>query len=551
MNKTNKKNFNVKARLLLISCLPAIGISIALLIASISFIRTGMEQETLKGLLASAYAYRDTGLLNIDREAGNNDIEMQLKENTGYDFTWFNGDERKNSSLGASVIGSKATDTVIEDVIKSKKQFTSTNTDVAGQDYFVAYVPVTDSSGATIGMAFTGVSRESVNAKISQSVISMVLIAVVILLIAIGIILPVAIKMSNAIKTIADCVKKLAAGEFKKADKYLNRSDEIGDTLRCTNNLIDIFKKFATDTKQASDSIGMQSTELADTSNHINDITEGVSQAVMQIAEGAGEQSKVIEEVTINISSLSEAIQTVANNSERLAATANEMHDAGKSSSVALKSLSENMNVMQTSVDSITKSMLETNHAVSVVNERTDNITEIASQTNLLALNASIEAARAGEAGKGFTVVAEEIGKLAAESSKTANEIREEMKNLLAQFKNAKSKTDEIALICQNVNKVLVDTETKNNYLIDRVQLTADGVTNISALTEECEAAKIVIVDSMSSLSAISEENAASTEETAASMQETASSVNMLAASSNNLKDIVDQLEKDLEFFKI
>lgn len=390
-----------------------------------------MEEETLKGLLASAYAYRDTGLLNIDREEGDNDIENQLKNNTGYDFTWFEGDKRKNSSLGVSVIGTKAAEEVVTDVIGNKEQFTSKKTDVAGEDYFVAYVPVIDSEGEAIEMTFTGVSRESVNAKIRKSIISLVLIA--------------------------ESVKKLASGEFEKADQYLNRSDEIGDTLRSTNNLIDIFKEFAVDTKQASEFIGKQSADLARTSSDINEITEGVSQAVLQIA----------------------------------------------------------------------------------------------AQTNLLALNASIEAARAGESGKGFTVVAEEIGKLAEESADTAKEIKKEMKNLLKQSKDAKERTDDISLICKKVSDVLKDTESKITYLIEHVQLTADGVTNISALTEECEAAKAVIIDAMSSLSAISEENAASTEETSASMQETASAVNLLAESSNKLKEVAGNLEKDLGFFKI
>ena len=86
--------------------------------------------------------------------------------------------------------------------------------------------------------------------------------------------------------------------------------------------------------------------------------------------------------------------------------------------------------------------------------------------------------------------------------------------------------------------------------LIEDVNSTIEGVNAISSLAGDCDRSKDQIVDAMSALSAISEENAASSEETGASMQELNATVGNLSENANTLKQVSSVLLDEVSFFE-
>lgn len=99
---------------------------------------------------------------------------------------------------------------------------------------------------------------------------------------------------------------------------------------------------------------------------------------------------------------------------------------------------------------------IEKSKAVEQIDILSSSILDITNQTNLLALNASIEAARAGEAGRGFAAVADEISKLADQSSQAVNRIQTVVKEVNESVEN----------LCSASGKILefVDLEVKPDY---------------------------------------------------------------------------------------
>ena len=393
-------------------------------------------------------------------------------------------------------------------------------------------------------------TNSEIMAPAIRSALTVIIIGIVLLVIASVLSLMMAKSFTDPIAAVNESLGALADGRFVKVEKFDKRNDEFGTISKATNSVIGTLDEIVGHIKESASSVGISSEELSDMANQISQTAEDVSNAVQEIASGATQQADEIQSASNNVSLIGDAVSDVQNSTNTLSGLAGKMKEASEVSSRSLTSLQNSSVEMTSKIDDIAKTIQATQEAVDNISEKVEGITSIATQTNLLSLNASIEAARAGEAGKGFAVVAEEIGKLADDSKAMADDIMREMSTLLDQSKAAVAAAEDVKNGNNEQQIAIGETLDAVNGMLQDIGSTVGGVQDISNGADTCASSKNAVVDTMSALSAISEENAASSEETGASMQELSATVTTLACSADNLKDIAEQLNEEMKFFK-
>ena len=231
--------------------------------------------------------------------------------------------------------------------------------------------------------------------------------------------------------------------------------------------------------------------------------------------------------------------------------TSMHMKQASDEAVEILNELSTSNEHMTDSVQKIANQITKTNDSVKEIEETVSLISSIADQTNLLSLNASIEAARAGDAGRGFAVVASEIQQLADQSNNSANTIFQVISNLIHDFKDTLQLMEEVEKATTEQNQKLAQTQKQFDIVKGGIVQSRDKTAVIKNAIGDCNRVRVTVSQIMMNLSAISEENAASTTETANAMQQLNSTISELLKESQKLLSISAQLEEDIQFFRL
>ncbi len=337
--------------------------------------------------------------------------------------------------------------------------------------------------------------------------------------------------------------------ERVKLAKYINNKDEIGEMTRAVrmmaSNLQSIVNNITTHAKDTA----LTAENLKSTAQRTSDSAREVAVAVGNIAEGATSQAHDTTKAADNIEENSKLLNEMVEVLEELK---NATHDIDSKKDEGKNALDQLANLIDHSKEKagfVNQIIIDTNESAESISKASEMIQAIADQTNLLALNAAIEAARAGEAGKGFAVVAEEIRKLAEDSNKFTSEIRLIIDGLKDKSQNAVDSMLEVGKIVSEQDDQTLTTQNKFNEIEEAVAKSKEIVDKIYASSLNIEHKNSEITAVIQNLSAIAEENAATTEDASFNVETQTESIAQISSNSENLAEIANQLQKEISQF--
>jgi len=270
-------------------------------------------------------------------------------------------------------------------------------------------------------------------------------------------------QISKPLEEMRDQALRIASGDVK-SPVHMNRTDEIGMTMRTLGQLGLMFRWIIDD---VNGQVLNAQTATAEIAQGNNDLSARTEQAAASVEETA--------------SSMEEMTATVLNN----ASTAREATQLSGTASAAAEKGGKAVADVVTTMNDITHSSKKIADIIGVIDS-------IAFQTNILALNAAVEAARAGEQGRGFAVVASEVRSLAHRSADAAKEIKvlintsvEKVESGVRTVNDAGKTMDDIVSQVNRVSSMIAEIATATGEQSDGISQVSEAIGHLDQVTQQ------------------------------------------------------------------
>ena len=567
------RNLKLQYKMLILAIIPVLVMGIVAILISNTVVKNKLLDDAKQKLKATSNAV----LAAYDQNAGDYFVNAtgdvwkgaynvslstpfidDIAAKTGIEVTFFYNDTRLVTSLkdadGKRILGSKAGDFLVENVLKDGNEVFTNRVLVDGTFYFGYYVPVhQNNSDEIIGMVFAGMPVKEIYASLNLITMIFTVAIVVILVIAVIGCLLVSRGIAKSIRSSMDVVKQISEGNLNVEIErsMLDRKDEAGALSCNTQTLIDNLSAMIGKISNNTMTLNASSEEMNAAAGQAGNAVGNINNDLHNMLTGAVEQTGNAQNIKNSIHNMNIHLEKTLGEVDHLSDETKAMLDARNDVDKSLNQLDASNQDVMTEVENIQKQTQQNNESVEKIIAAVSYISDIADQTNLLSLNASIEAARAGETGKGFAVVAEEIGKLANQSNEASTEISELVNLLSYNSSQTMDIMDSVQDAMNDQTKKLVETANIFKQLQEHVSHVADGVDVIRDATVQLGKETDEIGKDIKNLSDIAQRNEDTVKGTISFSDEVLGTVNSVTEMSTEVSSSANDMAGVVSHFRM
>ncbi len=249
--------------------------------------------------------------------------------------------------------------------------------------------------------------------------------------------------------------------------------------------------------------------EIVTTAKHsagqVNHLLSTNAATVQSLSESALQQTQQTTDILGSVEQMADSIQTVATSARQAATIARTASETAAQGEMEMDATVSNILKLRGTIDEAAQKVKQLGDSSEHISRVVGLINEIAVQIDLLAINAGIEATRAGEQGRGFSIVAAEVGHLAARSASAAREIEQivetiqrETKSVVVamgqgtsqvasgvhQVKNAKQSLVQIVQVSRQIDDLVQSISQATVSQARTSQTVAEGIKAIATVSE-------------------------------------------------------------------
>lgn len=325
---------------------------------------------------------------------------------------------------------------------------------------------------------------------------------------------------------VSNVTRKNTDEQFNIIKEQGEKSEQIlADTLQVSNGMVstinivdDMISELDTAISNTKDAMGEVDSGSTDTTEAVQKqlvLTENIQTKITEVEGGTGE-------IIDGVRSTNEAVRIGKENVDTLVSKGNESMASGKKVEDELISLKADMEGLNSVID--------------IINN-------IASQTELLSFNASIEAARAGETGRGFAVVASEISKMAKETEVATAQITEKLFNMSEAINRVVEVANNMIEVIISQNEATQETAKSFETIAENTMGISGTSESLAGIVKDLALSNKEIVDSITTISSISEEVASHANQTFAVSENNMDTVKELVTHIDELKELAASLQ--------